>query len=65
MLDPSLKVNSNLPENTTEFYRERHFFSEVPRPMIKKLYELYKGDFEMFTYNKLEGYLAMSKVGGI
>ena len=63
MLNPSLKVNSILPENMTEFYRERQFFSEVPKNMIRQLYDLYRGDFEMFTYNKLDGYLALSKVG--
>lgn len=40
--------------------RERDFFGKLSKPMILKLFELYKADFKMFGYeDQLDKYLDM------
>ena len=48
---------------TTPEERETDFFSNMPKSMIKRLYELYEVDFKMFGYGEYERYFQMGIEG--
>ena len=56
-------MNSNLAPDDSESDRERRFFSNVSRGLIRALYGVYKQDFEMFGYGRLETYLGYAPAG--
>ena len=43
--------NANKYQNMTKFQITRHYFKDISRSDIQKLYEIYRHDFEMFGYD--------------